>query len=108
MATSAVGVARGSVGAEEGVGRINFSIGRPDTGAMGVRTRELDIKAGASKFKADRAAREEAEGRSIAGIGRLAIGRELLWSSTIRAALLAGTPWLTEPAWHVALQILDP
>jgi hypothetical protein len=34
---------------------------RPDAGAMGVRTRGLDIKAGAAKLKADRAARLEAE-----------------------------------------------
>jgi hypothetical protein len=39
--------------------------------AMGVRTRGLDIKAGASKFKADQAAREEAEAGSTVGIGAL-------------------------------------
>ena len=53
---------------------------------MGVRTRGLDIKTGAktgaAKFKADRWNR------------RLPTGRDMLWSPTIRAALLAGTPWL--------------
>jgi|HubBroStandDraft_3_1064219.scaffolds.fasta_scaffold1099559_2 hypothetical protein len=44
-----------------GAGRIDFSGPRPDTGAMGVRTRGLDIKAGAAKLRADRAARVEAE-----------------------------------------------
>jgi len=39
---------------------IDFQGQRPDTAAMGVRTRGLDIKAGAAKLKADRAAREEA------------------------------------------------
>jgi hypothetical protein len=43
------------------VGGIDFASRRPDTGAMGVRTRGLDIKAGAAKLKADRAARAEAE-----------------------------------------------
>jgi hypothetical protein len=46
----------------------------------------LDIKAGAAKLKADRAAR-------LRG-GALATGRNMLWSPTIWAALLAGTPWL--------------
>jgi hypothetical protein len=36
---------------------------------MGVRTRGPDIKAGVAKFRADRAAREEAEAWSTAGIG---------------------------------------
>jgi hypothetical protein len=61
---------------------------------MGVRTRGLDIKAGAANLKADRAAREEAEAVIDRWNRRLATGRDMLWSPTIRAALLAGTPWL--------------
>jgi hypothetical protein len=61
---------------------------------MGVRTRRPDIKAGAAKFRADRAAREEAEAVIDRWNRRLATGRGMLWSPTIRAALLAGTPWL--------------
>jgi hypothetical protein len=61
---------------------------------MGVRTRGLDIKAGAAKLKADRAARIEAELVIDRWNRRLATGRDMLWSPTIRAALIAGTPWL--------------
>jgi hypothetical protein len=61
---------------------------------MGVRTRGLDIKAGAAKLKADRAARLEAELVIDRRNRRLATGRDMLWSPTIRAALIAGTPWL--------------
>jgi hypothetical protein len=61
---------------------------------MGVRTRGLDIKAGAAKLKADRAARAEAEAVIQRWNDQLSRGREMLWSPTIRAALLAGTPWL--------------
>jgi hypothetical protein len=61
---------------------------------MGVRTRGLDIKAGAAKLKADRAARVEAELVVDRWNRRLATGRDMLWSHTIRAALIAGTPWL--------------
>jgi hypothetical protein len=57
---------------------------------MGVRTRGLDIKTGAAKLKADRAARAEAELVVDRWNRRLA----MLWSPTIRAALVAGTPWL--------------
>jgi hypothetical protein len=46
----------GSSDLQEGVGRIDFPVRSPDTGAMGVRTRGLDIKAGAAKLKADRVA----------------------------------------------------
>jgi hypothetical protein len=65
-----------------------------DTSAMGVRTRGLNIKAGAAKLKADRAARAEAELVADRWNRRLTTGRDMLWSPTIRAALLAGTPWL--------------
>ena len=61
---------------------------------MGVPRRGLDIKAGASKFKADRAAHAEAEAVIERWNRRLDTGRDMLWSPTIKAALLAGTPWL--------------
>jgi hypothetical protein len=61
---------------------------------MGVRTRGLDIKAGAAKLKADRAARAEAEAVIQRWNDQLSRGRDMLWSPMIRAALLAGTPWL--------------
>ncbi len=54
----------------------------------------LDIKAGAAKLKADRAARIEAELVIDRWNRRLATGRDMLWLPTIRAALIAGTPWL--------------
>jgi hypothetical protein len=57
---------------------------------VGVRTRWLDIKAGAAKLKADRAARLRGGARHLP----LATGRDMLWSPTIRAALVVGTPWL--------------
>jgi hypothetical protein len=61
---------------------------------MGVRTRGLDIKAGAIRNAADKAARVEAESVIQRWNDQLALGRDILWSPTIRAALLAGTPWL--------------
>jgi hypothetical protein len=65
-----------------------------DDAAMGVRTRGLDIATAAKRQVADAAARAEAQ----AVIGRwneqLAASRDMLWSPTIRAALIAGTPWL--------------
>jgi hypothetical protein len=59
---------------------------------MGVRTRGLDIKAGAAKLKAERAARLEAELVVDRWNRRLTTGRDMLWSPTIRAALVAGMP----------------
>jgi hypothetical protein len=56
---------------------------------MAVRTRGLDIKAGAAKLKTDRAAAHR-----TAGNRHLVTGPHMLWSPTIRAALVAGTPWL--------------
>ena len=64
------------------------------TGAMGVRTRGLDIKAGAAKLKADKAARLEAELVIDRWNRHLATGRDMLWSPTMRAAAIACTPWL--------------
>jgi hypothetical protein len=61
---------------------------------MGVRTRRLDIKAAAAKLKADGAARVEAELVIDRWNRRLATGRDMLWSPTIRAALLARAPRL--------------
>jgi hypothetical protein len=61
---------------------------------MGVRTRGLDIKAGAMRNAADKAARIEAEAVVQRWNDQLALGRDMLWSPTIRAALIAGTPWL--------------
>jgi hypothetical protein len=61
---------------------------------MGVRTRGLDIKAGAAKLKADRAARPEAQAVIQRRNDQLSRGRDMLWSPTIRAALLARAPWL--------------
>jgi hypothetical protein len=61
---------------------------------MGVRTRGLYIKAGAQRDAADKAARAEAEAVIQRWNEQLALGRDMLWSPTIRAALLAGTPWL--------------
>jgi hypothetical protein len=43
---------------------------------------------------ADKAARLEAELVIHRWNRRLATGRDMLWSPTIRAALVAGTPWL--------------
>ncbi len=61
---------------------------------MGVRTRGLDIKAGAKRAAEDSAARAEAEAVIQRWNEQLPLGRGTLWSPTIRAALLAGTPWL--------------
>jgi len=45
-------------------------------------------------MKADRAEHLEAELVIDRWNRRLATGRDMLWSPTIRAALIAGTPWL--------------
>jgi hypothetical protein len=55
---------------------------------MGVRTRGLDIKAGAKQDAADKAARAEAETIVQRWNDQLALGREMLWPPTIRAARL--------------------
>jgi hypothetical protein len=59
---------------------------------MGVRTRGLDMQAGFKRNAADRAARAEAVIQRWND--QLALGRDMLWSPTIRAALIAGMPWL--------------
>jgi hypothetical protein len=61
---------------------------------MGIRTRGLDICINAKRQAADGAARAEAKGVIDRWNEQLAAGREMLWSPTIRAALIAGTPWL--------------
>jgi hypothetical protein len=61
---------------------------------MGVRTRGLDIKAGAMRDAAEKVARAEADSVIQRWNDQLAHSRDMLWSPTIRAALLAGTPWL--------------
>jgi hypothetical protein len=62
--------------------------------AVGIRTRGLDIKAGAKRNAADKAARGEAKAIVDRWNEQLATGRDMLWSPTIRAALLADMPWL--------------
>jgi hypothetical protein len=53
---------------------------------VGVRTRGLDIKAGARRHAADKAARAEAKALIERWNEQLAAGRDMLWSPTIRAA----------------------
>jgi hypothetical protein len=61
---------------------------------MGVRTRGLDIAINAKRQVADAATRAEAKGVVERWNEQLAGSRDMLWSPTIRAALIAGTPWL--------------
>jgi hypothetical protein len=61
---------------------------------MGVRTRGLDIAIGAKRQVADAAARAEAKAVIERWNEQLVTSRDMLWSPTIRAALIAGTPWL--------------
>jgi hypothetical protein len=60
---------------------------------MGVRTRGLDISINAKRQVADAAARAEAKGVIDRWNEQRAASRDMLWSPTIRAALIAGTPW---------------
>jgi hypothetical protein len=62
--------------------------------AARIRARGLDIKAGAKQRVADKAVRAEAQAVIERWNEQLAASRDLLWSPTIRAALIAGTPWL--------------
>jgi hypothetical protein len=62
--------------------------------AMGVRTRGLDIAVNAKRQVADAAARAEAKAVIERWNEQLVASRDMLWSPTIRAALIAGTPWL--------------
>jgi hypothetical protein len=61
---------------------------------MGIRTRGLDIGINAKRQVTDAVARAEAKAVVDRWNEQLAAGREMLWSPTIRAALIAGTPWL--------------
>jgi hypothetical protein len=61
---------------------------------MGVRTRGLDIASGAKRQVADAAARAEAKAVIERWNEQLGTSRDMLSSPTIRAALIAGTPWL--------------
>jgi hypothetical protein len=61
---------------------------------MGVRTRGLDIKASAKRGADDKASRAYAKAVVERWNEQLAAGQDMLWSPTIRAAMLAGTPWL--------------
>jgi hypothetical protein len=61
---------------------------------MGVRIRGLDIAINAKRQVADAAALAEAEAVIERGMSKLAASRDFLWSPTIRAARIAGAPWL--------------
>jgi hypothetical protein len=61
---------------------------------MGIRTRGLDIGIKAKRQVADAAARAEAKAVIERWNEQLSARRDILWSPTIRAALIAGTPWL--------------
>jgi hypothetical protein len=74
--------------------RLGLPNARADNACMGIRTRGLDISINAKRQAADSAARAEAKGVIDRWNEQLAAGREMLWSPTIRAALIAGTPWL--------------
>jgi hypothetical protein len=65
-----------------------------DSGRMGVRTRGLDIAVTAKRQVADASARAEAESVIDRWNEQLVANKDILWSPTIRAALIAGTPWL--------------
>jgi len=54
----------------------------------------LDIKASATRSAADKAMRAEAEAVIQRWNDQIGLGRDMLWSPAIRAALIAGTPWL--------------
>jgi hypothetical protein len=56
---------------------------------MGVQTRGLDISLNAKRQVADAAARAEAQGVIERWNEQLAASRDILWSPTIRAGLIA-------------------
>jgi hypothetical protein len=60
---------------------------------MGVRTRGLDIAAAIRQATADHAAHDEAVGVIERWNTAIAAGHAVWWSPTIRAALVAGTPF---------------
>jgi hypothetical protein len=61
---------------------------------VGVRTRGLDIAVDAKRRVADAGARAEAKAIIERWNEQLAASRDMLWTPTIGAALIAGTPWL--------------
>jgi hypothetical protein len=54
----------------------------------------LDIAINAKRRVADAAAHAEAKAVVERWNEQLAVGRDMLWSPTIRVTLIAGTPWL--------------
>ena len=58
---------------------------------MRVQTPGLDIKASTNRAAADKASSAEAKAAVDRWNAQLAAGRDILWSPTIRAVLLAGT-----------------
>jgi hypothetical protein len=60
-----------------------------DTPPMGIRTRGLDIAINAKRQVADAAARAEAKAVIERWNEQLVASRDMLWSPTIRAALIA-------------------
>jgi hypothetical protein len=60
---------------------------------MGIRTRGLDIAAYLRREAADKAAREEALRIVERWNATIAAGRDIWWSPTIRATIVAGMPW---------------
>jgi hypothetical protein len=61
---------------------------------MGIRRRGYDLAAFVRAYAANHAARAEAEGVVQRWNDAIATGADIWWSPTIRAALVAGTPWL--------------
>jgi hypothetical protein len=95
VAAGGVGMAWGKSGdTQEGVGRVDLRILGSDTGRHGRSNPRTRHQGRRCQVQGGRAAREEAEGVVDRWNRRLATGRDMLWSPTIRAALLAGTPWL--------------
>ena len=60
---------------------------------MGVRTRTFDMIAAMRREAADRAKREDAARVVERWNKTIAAGRDIWWSPTIRAAIVAGMPW---------------
>jgi hypothetical protein len=58
---------------------------------MGVRTRGVDVAVNAKRQVADAVARAEAKAVIECWNEQLVASRDMLWSPTIRAALIAGT-----------------
>jgi hypothetical protein len=60
---------------------------------MGVRTRTFDMIAAMRREAADRAKRDEAVRVVECWNRAITAGRNIWWSPTIRAAIVAGMPW---------------